>query len=44
VTSRSPLPCRADGRDLGLTPVTFEVRPRALRVVIPSPTETTVPS
>lgn len=35
VRSRHPLPCRADARDLGTTPVTFEVRPRALRVVVP---------
>ena len=35
VTSRHPLPCRADSRDLGVTPVTFEVRPGALRVVVP---------
>jgi diacylglycerol kinase (ATP) len=44
VTSRHPLPCRADGRDLGVTPVTFEVRPQALRAVIPAPTGTTDPS
>jgi diacylglycerol kinase (ATP) len=35
VTSRHPLPCRADSRDLGTTPVTFEVRKAALRVVVP---------
>lgn len=36
VTSRHPLPCRADSHDLGVTPVTFEVRPAALRVVLPA--------
>ena len=30
-----PLPCRADGHDLGLTPVEYVVRPGALRVVAP---------
>ncbi len=35
VTSRHPLPCRADSRDLGMTPIEFEVRPAALRVVVP---------
>lgn len=30
-----PLPCRADGHDLGFTPVEYVVRPRALRVVAP---------
>ncbi len=34
VTSRHPLPCRADSHELGTTPVTFEVRPGALRVVV----------
>lgn len=37
VASRHPLPCRADSRDLGTTPVVFEVRPAALRVVVPAP-------
>jgi diacylglycerol kinase (ATP) len=36
VTSRHPLPARADGNDLGLTPVEFAMRPAALRVVVPS--------
>jgi diacylglycerol kinase (ATP) len=36
VTSARPLPCRADSHDLGTTPMTFEVRPAALRVVIPA--------
>jgi diacylglycerol kinase family enzyme len=35
IASRHPLPCRADSRDLGTTPVDFEVRPAALRVVVP---------
>ena len=35
IDSRRPLPARADGEDLGTTPVTFEVRPRALWVVAP---------
>lgn len=30
-----PLPCRADGIDLGYTPVEYVVRPAALRVVVP---------
>ncbi|MFL5250946.1 MAG: diacylglycerol/lipid kinase family protein [Myxococcales bacterium] len=30
-----PLPCRADGHDLGSTPVEYAVRPGALRVVAP---------
>ena len=35
VTSAHPLPCRADSRDLGTTPIEFTVRPGALRVVVP---------
>jgi diacylglycerol kinase (ATP) len=35
VTSRHPLPARADSQDLGTTPVTFETREAALRVVVP---------
>ena len=35
ITSAHPLPCRADSRDLGTTPVEFTVRPEALRVVVP---------
>jgi diacylglycerol kinase (ATP) len=31
-----PLPCRADGHDLGSTPVEYAVRPGALRVVAPA--------
>jgi len=31
----SPLPCRADARDLGTTPVEYAVRQGALRVVVP---------
>ncbi|HEX2281278.1 MAG TPA: diacylglycerol kinase family protein [Thermomicrobiales bacterium] len=30
-----PLPCRADGHDLGYTPVEYALRPGALRVVAP---------
>jgi diacylglycerol kinase (ATP) len=30
-----PLSCRADGNDLGTTPVVYTVHPRALRVVVP---------
>ena len=33
ITSASPLPARADGTDLGTTPVTFRTLPAALRVV-----------
>jgi diacylglycerol kinase (ATP) len=29
------LPCRADSRDLGVTPIEFVVQPRALRVLVP---------
>jgi YegS/Rv2252/BmrU family lipid kinase len=36
VESARPLPCRADSRDLGRTPVTFVTRPGALRVVVPA--------
>ena len=36
ITSVSPLPARADSRDLGTTPVEFVVRPRALRAVVPA--------
>jgi len=32
-----PLPARADSHDLGTTPVAFDVRPGALRVVVPAP-------
>jgi diacylglycerol kinase (ATP) len=35
IESIHPLPCRADSRDLGTTPVEFRVRTRALRVVVP---------
>jgi diacylglycerol kinase (ATP) len=34
VTSRHPLPCRADSHDLGTTPVDCEVQHAALRVVV----------
>ncbi len=32
-----PLPCRADGHDLGTTPVEYTILPAALRVVAPPP-------
>jgi diacylglycerol kinase (ATP) len=35
IRGRHPLPCRADSRDLGVTPVEFAVLPAALRVVCP---------
>lgn len=37
ITGRTPLPARADNDDLGTTPVTFETRPRVLRVIAPKP-------
>lgn len=37
VSGHSPLPARADGEDLGTTPMSFEVRPGVLRVVAPEP-------
>jgi diacylglycerol kinase family enzyme len=36
VTSARPLPCRADRRDLGSTPVEFGMRRGALRVIAPA--------
>ncbi len=36
VAGARPLPCRADARDLGVTPVAFAVRRAALRVVAPT--------
>lgn len=36
VSSAHPLPARADGVDLGTTPVTFRTLPGALRVVVPA--------
>lgn len=36
IESAHPLPCRADAHDLGTTPVTFVVRPAALRIVVPT--------
>jgi YegS/Rv2252/BmrU family lipid kinase len=36
VSSAHPLPCRADSRDLGVTPVEFVVLPEVLRVVCPA--------
>jgi diacylglycerol kinase (ATP) len=35
ITSRRPLPSRADSHDLGTTPVEFVTRPGALRIVVP---------
>jgi diacylglycerol kinase (ATP) len=35
IRSASPLPCRADSHDLGVTPVEFSIEPQALRVVVP---------
>lgn len=37
ISSASPLPARADGVDLGTTPVTFRTLPGALRAVVPGP-------
>jgi diacylglycerol kinase (ATP) len=36
IESASPLPARADSRDLGTTPVQFVTRPGVLRVVVPA--------
>ena len=36
IDAASPLPCRADSRDLGVTPVEFVVEPHALRVLVPA--------
>jgi YegS/Rv2252/BmrU family lipid kinase len=35
ISSRHPLPARADSRDLGTTPVEFRVLPAALNVIVP---------
>jgi diacylglycerol kinase (ATP) len=35
ISSRHPLPARADSRDLGTTPVEFRILPGALRVIVP---------
>ena len=43
VSSSRPLPARADGTDLGTTPVTFRTLPGVLRVVIP-PRDTAQPA
>ncbi len=37
ISSHRPLPASADGEDLGTTPLRFEIRPGALRVVMPGP-------
>jgi YegS/Rv2252/BmrU family lipid kinase len=44
ITSVHPLPARADGVDLGTTPVTYRARPGALRVVVPVGQSTTASS
>ncbi len=36
IRTAHPLPARADGNDLGMTPVTFRTLPGALRVVVPA--------
>jgi diacylglycerol kinase (ATP) len=36
ITSKHPLPARADSHDLGTTPVTFRTLPGALHVVVPA--------
>lgn len=32
-----PLPCRADAEDLGTTPITYQIKPGALKVIAPAP-------
>jgi diacylglycerol kinase (ATP) len=44
ISSVHPLPARADGADLGHTPVTYRTRPRALRVVVPRRPQSTTES
>ena len=44
ISSVHPLPARADGVDLGTTPVTYRTRPGALRVVVPARQSTTASS
>lgn len=44
ITSAHPLPARADGVDLGTTPVTYRTRAGALRVVVPAAQSTTASS
>lgn len=41
ISGDRPLPARADSVDLGLTPVTYQTRPRSLRVVVPRRQSTT---
>ena len=41
ISSVHPLPARADGVDLGSTPVSFRTRPASLRVVVPARQSTT---
>jgi diacylglycerol kinase (ATP) len=43
IGSRRPLPARADARDLGTTPLAFEIVPRALRVIVPRSTDRAAP-
>jgi diacylglycerol kinase (ATP) len=35
ISSRRPLPARADARDLGTTPLELTIEPRSLRVIVP---------
>lgn len=44
ITSVHPLPARADGVDLGTTPVAYRTRAGALRVVVPAGQSTTASS
>jgi diacylglycerol kinase (ATP) len=44
IKSASPLPARADSRDLGTTPVEFVTRPHALRVMAPTAAALSSPS
>jgi diacylglycerol kinase family enzyme len=44
ITSATPLPCRADSNDLGMTPVEFVTKPRALRVVVAADGDGDVPT
>jgi diacylglycerol kinase family enzyme len=41
---RRPLPVRADGEPLGVTPTGFELVPSALRVIVGSPDPSSVPA
>lgn len=39
LTAAEPLPIQVDGENVGFTPGTFTVRPRALRVLVPAPAD-----